>query len=373
MRSVNAKNRILMIHHGSGIGGAPRSMSYFARALSECRKEVCLQILCMQKSSACDLFDKMAITINTLPYFYIFHMSKWVRFWEVHKLLAQFFSFVFYLFFYCPFYLYRVKPSVVYLNSSVLLEWVLVARLFRIPTIVHVRERISYGHLGVRRWLIGKILGLSEAVIFISNDNLMALYSEKRSNHHVVYNYSPSKLAAAKDTIKRYDFIYLGGSSSIKGWSLVRRLIVESSPKIRFCLLGTYSDEDQIFLAGQSSVTFIGESIYPEFFLSESRYLISPFVTPHFSRPIIEAYSVGTVPIASRLDGIQEQIIEGDTGFLFNVSSFDDFFRCVRMAVDLDSGDYHRMLENGSRYFDDHFSIKNEQKLMNLVVSFLDI
>lgn len=124
--------KVLMIHHGRGIGGAPKSMSYLARALEK-NNLVKTEILFLQKSSALQLFEgiKLKKHISRFPIYYFYHMSKWVRIWQIHKLLFQFISFWFHLLFISPYYLLKIKPDVVYLNSSVLPEWLLVAKLFK--------------------------------------------------------------------------------------------------------------------------------------------------------------------------------------------------------------------------------------------------
>ncbi|MGF2733384.1 hypothetical protein, partial [Marinobacter sp. DUT-1] len=94
--------KVLMIHHGKGIGGAPKSMSYVAKALVENGVEV--EVLFLQKSNAIELFQDINCkkTVLRYPVYYFYHMSKWVKFWQIHKLLAQAASLFLHLFWVAP-------------------------------------------------------------------------------------------------------------------------------------------------------------------------------------------------------------------------------------------------------------------------------
>lgn len=361
--------KILIVHHGKGIGGAPKSMSYLAKGLVERGYEV--EILFLQSSDALKLFDTIDCKkyISKVPIYYFYHMSKWVRFWQIHKILLQVMSVIIQSFFVAPYYIIKSKPDIVYINTSVLPEWAIVSKIFGKKVVVHVRETLSEGYLGVRRFLISSVINIfSNLVISISKYNESRVKGIGSTKSFVVYNYE--RLPVIDYSIeKTYDFIYVGGESAIKGWEVMARL-VRVSPYASFLLAGDYSDNVKKSLLLLPNVHLVGLVENISIYIQQSKFLISPFAEPHFSRPIIEAYAYGTVPLATFGGGTEEQIIDGVTGFLFDKGDFKALSTIVKYCFDLNNSSYRRLIDGGQCLFKERFSFSNEAKLINIITTF---
>lgn len=358
---------MLMVHHGKGIGGAPKSMSYVAKALVD--QGVDVEVLFLQKSEAIELFQNINCkkTVIKYPVYYFYHMSKWVRLWQVHKLLAQAASVFLHLLWVSPRFIQKAKPDVVYINSSVLPEWIVVSKLLKKKVVVHVREAVSGGHFGFRQRVLSFLTKrFSDKIIFISRHNMKQMLQEESDDVRVIYNYELGS-CLIDESEKVYDFIYVGGESNIKGWALISALL-GSDMDFKLVLAGGYGEETKKKLLSDNRVVFLGFSTMLRSYIAASRFLISPFLEPHFSRPIIEAYSVGTVPIATDLPGITEQVSES-SGFLFNRNDATEFFkvleRCLRMPI----SDYESLVSEGELMFERYFSQKNEARIVSLIMS----
>ncbi|MCD1279116.1 glycosyltransferase [Psychrobacter sp. CCUG 69069] len=358
--------KILMVHHGKGIGGAPKSMSYLAKGLIE--RGYLVEILFLQASDATSLFDEIDCDkyVSKVPIYYFYHMSKWVRLWQVHKLVSQLVSVTLQTFFVAPYYILKTKPDIVYINTSVIPEWAIVSKFLGKKVVVHIRETLSEGHFGIRSFLISTIINsFADLVISISKYNKSKIKGIGKAKSLVAYNYE--RLPTINSSYKKiYDFIYVGGESEIKGWK-VMEFLIRSNPLANFVLAGEYSDNTKRNLLLLPNVNIIGvvPNVYE--YIKQSRFLLSPFAEPHFSRPVIEAYAYGAVPLATFGGGSKEQVVDGITGFLFNKSDFKSANLVVRTCLNLNDSEYFCLLSNGKKLFRDRFSSSNEAEIINLI------
>ena len=69
--------------------------------------------------------------------------------------------------------------------------------------------------------------------------------------------------------------------------------------------------------------------------LKGSDLLVSPFVEPHFSRPAIEAFSLGKPVVASDIEGMREIVDHNENGFLYPYNSAQELANTLnRIAED---------------------------------------
>jgi len=82
---------------------------------------------------------------------------------------------------------------------------------------------------------------------------------------------------------------------------------------------------------------------------------------------IVEAYSAGKPVIGSNIGGIPELIIEGRTGFLFDMGNSADLENKIREAVSMSDDAYVEMSETAYRFACDKFSEKTHyRELLNI-------
>lgn len=357
--------RILFVHHGSGIGGAPTSLSLLANRMLSDGYDV--TVFFLKKSEAVNLFDGRIQTYTLpVPVKYFNHSSRWYRWYEMPHILLQLISWILSAFIIAPYVLVKLKPDIVYLNSSVLTDWAAACRFMSKRTILHVRESIAAGYFGVRRFLIRGLIGkCCDEIIFLSEQNKaqLGLYSSKV---HVVPNYCYKSDVWCIN--KEYDFVYVGGEKHIKGIDFIKELL-SSNYTFKLCLLGYYSKEFIEFYEGDSRCVIPGVVKSAINYIAQSKFLLFPATTPHFPRPIIEAYSVGSIPLASNLPGIDEVVEAGSTGYLFDVGKERGFIDVIRKALNTSSLEMETVREQGQELYERKFSARNEAKIINIILN----
>jgi len=352
--------RILMIQHTRGLGGAAKSMSFIAKALKEAGYDV--NVVFLFRSEALELYDNISYNVIGLPLFYFNHTAHWVRLRNFYMVFFQLISWILTVFVLAPYWILKSNPDVVYLNSSVLTDWSFCCKLLGKPNLVHIREPVSRGYFGLRNGIIKRLLNFSSSkLIFLSKHNYERL-NTKKVKSHIVPNYVKDHKVNTTD-LKKYDLVYVGGRTGIKGYDFVKN-ILRSNAELNIVLLGRYNSTFLEEFGKLNNVNVVGLTNEPLKYIAQSRFLLFPATSPHFPRPVIEAYSVGTIPIASNLEGINEIIINTKTGFVFEQGNEKDFWNIYNS---LENKDLHKLKENGFKFFEENFSVKNENIIINLI------
>jgi glycosyltransferase involved in cell wall biosynthesis len=249
--------------------------------------------------------------------------------------------------------------DLVHLNSMVQVPAALGAKSSGVPLVWHVREELHPGFIGVRRRLIRDCIDrCADAVIAISERNAALLRPSPRIR--VVYNFmdldrfrrdidkgrtrdalglpgrAPIVLmlggivahkgadvfleAAARVRASLPDALFLVAGLPPTGSvspSPVRRLVrgaIESTGLVENVERTVLRRWDELRLG--DSFRFIGlRTDVPEL-LAAADLLVWPATVSHFSRPVIEAGSVGRPVVASDFPASRELVHQGETGIL---------------------------------------------------------
>ncbi|HDY7502807.1 glycosyltransferase [Vibrio vulnificus] len=357
------KKKILFVHHGVGLGGAPKSMSLLVNAMKNRHDDV--EVLFLKKSEASTLIDTAKIHVNNIPIKYFNHSSRWYRWYEIHIILIQIFSWLMTVLILAPYWLIKIKPDIVYLNSSVLTDWAVSCKFFRKKVVIHIRESIADGYLGIRKWFIRNIINnTSSRVILLSSHNYKCINTCPEKSV-IIPNYVEDRSVFNSDKV--YDFIYLGGEKDIKGIDLIEKLILCDRRAYNICLLGYYSKDFINKYGNLEGVILKGAVTNAMEYISQSKFLLFPATTPHFPRPVIEAFSMKTIPLASDLAGIEEIIDNNIDGILFRTDDFDDMCLKIDFVLKLSTEKIDRMSLDGFRKYKCQFSEINQSKIIHLI------
>ncbi len=338
--------KVLFIHHGWGIGGAPISLLKLAVGLEE--KGYQIKVLFLKQSDVVALFQEKGIEHQVLGgWFYTKLYKYWqhnetkrLKFTKPHVVIRVFLSWVLNAFYFAPRVLAREKPDILHLNSVVLSDWCVANKPKGTKLVVHVRETLSKGWFGIRSGFIkatmksnaNKILAISKDVA--TRINIPELVE-------VVYNPFVIWPRAKLPATKQKKVVYLGGASAIKGFNELMRALPNIDKEVEIELLGYYPNN---FAAPQENVNVVGVVSQEEVaaHLSKACLLIVPTVKPHFARPVIESYAVGTAVLAFDIEGMDEIIQQNVTGFLVPPNA-DSLASGINQAV----RDMPRLLEMG--------------------------
>ena len=352
-----APNKVLFIHHGSARGGAPLSLLYLLRAFDPA---VVTPVVCSAANDAevVELFARDGFATCMTPLASFTHTTgqgyaygnprDWLRLWawcadyrpgaeRLRQLLRD------------------VQPDVVHLNSLVLAPYLPVMRALGIPAVLHVRESVLHGLLGVRKaWLESLLNTYADQVVLICRDNLRAL---RLAPGKGVVIYEPLDFTkfdfrlSARQARRELDIpaqarvvLFAGGSvPEIKGqWEFLAAMarVLRSEARL-LCLMPSFQPEPAAFhwrdwlspgkRKARATRRFIARSgLAPhclgfpfrldiERFIAASDVVCVPHIKPHFSRTVVEAGAQRKPVVAFRIGGVEEVVQPGVTGMLVPV------------------------------------------------------
>ncbi len=346
--------RILYIHHGGAIGGAPMSLLYLLRHLDRARYEPLVVVL--RHGPAADLYRAEGIETHIEPRIRDFSHTtlEWYGGRDLWRLPGRLLS-LWPSIRHTRALIRRLHPDLVHLNSSTLAPCAIACHREGVPLIWHIREPMSHGYFGLRRaWLRRTVDRCASRVVAISHYDAEQLLPSDRVR--VIYNFvdfGEFDRTLSGEAV-RAEFaippdaplvLMLGGVSPPKGTlTLVRALplLVKAVPDVRVMiagpplppesrgwrgiakrLLGADAYEQAVRQAvkalpqaARAALIFIGVRQDVPRLLAASQVLVFPSTVPHFARPIIEAAAMGVPSVASDLGGPRELIQHGETGLL---------------------------------------------------------
>ncbi|MBT4594428.1 glycosyltransferase family 4 protein [bacterium] len=347
--------RILYVHHGVGLGGAPLSLLYLVKNLDREKYEP--HVLFMQNSEAVQMFKDHGITvhgpINRAPFSH--SVICWFKWYHPHRQLRAWRDSIKIWRTDAELWLNKIQPDLVHLNSSAAVWFGLMAKRMEIPVVCHVREPLARGYLGVRKNFLTRAVGrcATKIVPVCRNDSRPWRKSPKVE---VIYNaaspekFKPvevSKSFLEKHRLKPSDpkILYVGGLSMEKGALHILRVfkrIVMRKPQVKLLLAGYWDFEvlrgsgfkgflrrnlaagrhakkvQKLLFELVGSLRILGPVHNMPEVMSVSDVLVFPAQVGHFARPVIEAGFVGKPVVASKLPPLDELVIDKKTGFLVN-------------------------------------------------------
>jgi glycosyltransferase involved in cell wall biosynthesis len=388
-----AKPRVLFINHAFGLSGSTISLGYMVKGFAASGYEVFV----VQKNNdkgAAYLQERSAIV-------FCMHVSIGLSLsLAVEEDLLKPFEFLNFLknfakiplgMLFTWYYVRKVKPSLLYLNEFVLPHCSLVGKLMGVPTVMHVRGPIIRGRWGIRRWLLKRMVRswnnciiaitetdarqfrntngaedprrLSSYNICIVNEFLDGAIA-RTSLHHSLKKQFGLKESARIVTM-------LGGVSRIKGTSEFVQAAQQLDgvlENVVFVVAGAYHSDSSLSLTKEQSkrdkkysksvfqflhehnlwkrVKFLGEVRNIKDILYCTDVLVSPSTISHFSRPVIEAWSLKKPAIMTDTPHAREFIEDGVDGLLVPMSNPQRLADAIhRVLTDRELA--HRLGENG--------------------------
>ncbi|MBN1450068.1 MAG: glycosyltransferase family 4 protein [Anaerolineales bacterium] len=334
--------KILYLHHGTILGGAPLSLLYLVREI-ERQPDVEVELAChaptMQEFFACNLKSPIRAWENPLTFFgryfigYVpldsaqrrklfFNELRRVpcAIWRQYRNIRQ------------------IRPDLVHLNSSVMFTSALAARLAGIPIVWHVREPVQ-GERWKQRFSGFMIRSLAKRVIAISEVEAKHLGHDANDKVRVIYNplnfdmlrpdqYDPlverKKLGVDPDCKL---IVSLGGAAPRKGALEQVQAMKYVDTSTRLVIAGPPLPENSADEYHQrlyqvlaelppNKVVFTGILENVALLLAACDVLIFTGMTPHFPRPVFEAWLMKKPVIVFEMEGVSNQVADGETGMI---------------------------------------------------------
>jgi glycosyltransferase involved in cell wall biosynthesis len=341
---MTRKVNILYLQHADALGGSVVSLRELI--VDALENNYNCTVVCPNLKVA-KVYDEIGAKtyVNTVArlhhntvYHYPFSIIGFLRFTKA--ILKTFWSFIRYWKI-----LTETKPDIVHLNSSTLILCCIFFRIIGVPVILHVRENIVEGNVGIRKNLI-RILAnkMATAIIYISEYEFQILGTQPDKSF-VIYNYVhedafKSKITPLKPSKEKFVLITLGGLFKLKGGNIILQSLAQVSNNIELLILGCDDPRlnDKEILQSETveylkelltllslpeidrKVKFIGKVNDPESYISAADALIFWAALPHFPRPVFEAWLL-KIPVIYFNPLFKNGLINTDNTLQVEVSS----------------------------------------------------
>lgn len=380
--------KIVFIHHGKVIGGAPRSLKNTIIGLE---KEGFnnMKILCAYQDMKSFFQDSTKVEVGGIysPYLTIGRvfvgLASLTRLYTMILFMLEFIKFP-YIIFRQFRQLYKEKPDIVHLNSSILFLPAVSVKLLKIPLVWHVREVLIGGKWSLRKkftgWFIRK---LADEVICISEVEAQSLGNDEYKNINVIYNFIDFSLFSDKNINiefekKRYGlkdekvYVSLGGVSFRKGTiEIIQTAKIMKNDK--FLIAGTYPTKNDYFLLNLKWIKLVHniedflmrnnlKTIYSWYYTQRVEFLyfdspitnlkfvgklddVVPLIaisdalifagcTPHFPRPVYEAWAMKKPVVVFNMEGIIDNVDNGIDGVICENNTADGICSAISKVND---------------------------------------
>ncbi len=349
--------KILLIHHGKGLGGAPLSLLYLVESLDTTKYKPI--VLFLHDSEIIELFKERGIqTIGPINVYDFAHTKIWWFGWRhAHHLARATKDTLKTIFRIAPKVFDDIEPDLVHLNTSSLLGWGIAARKKKISVVWHVREPLAPGYLGIRQALVQQtVKRYANAIVPICNHDATPWKGNQKT--HVVYNAVDEKyfnkqcntasfLTEHKIPENNPRILFVGGLSKEKGTLEILKIfqnLLLKVPNAQLLLAGYLDKPTQSWKQGiykmypasnyahqvhellkqlDTSVIQLGSIRNVPAAMAASDIVVFPATVGHFARPIIEAGFMQRPVVASALAPLDELVIDQETGFLIDINNHE--------------------------------------------------
>lgn len=354
--SEQRRLKIVFVHHGKGLGGAPLSLLYLIQGIPKDCYDV--SVVFLHDSEVINLYKKHGITCIGPTQTYDFPHTKiwWLRWYHITMIGRVVWDFFKTWLIVAPKILDQIKPDIIHLNTSSLSAWALAAHTKKIPVVWHIREPLASGYTGLRRWITKKIIS-SYATKIIAISHADAAPWDTLEKTQVIENFAPATIyhntVMEKPQSKKV-ILYVGGMSQEKGIDFlldVMEKIIKQRSDVRLIIAGNmppikqkvlYAPHESFAKKVWSKIDKLHQHIHivgltdaiPELMRSAD-IIVFPAQVGHFARPIIEAGMMEKPVIASDLKPLDELVQDKKTGFL--VSASDSSAWVAKLCLILDN------------------------------------
>jgi len=353
-------NKILFVHQGFELYGSDKMLLLNIKAASIKYPEKKIVVVLPKRGMLSEILEKeykvevLFRHLGVIRKYDLkrFNFSALMRIFTFFRLLAFINAFEF-----------------VYINSIVIIDYMLAARFAKVKVFIHVHEL----PLGVAAKIFSMLLSFSRAcLIFISSASKNAYTDLKNKQQHIVWNGAkPLKaLLNEKGDNNKIKILMIGRINSWKGQPLLVNAIAllnrTEQHQIEVQIVGDVFMNQQalkIRLQEQINKKNLQQIIKifpftstPELYYNWSDVVIVPSILPEpFGLVAIEAKSLGKLVIAANHGGLKEIIEDKVNGLLFEPGNEMNLAEKISEIIK-DRNTINKLGKNAVKNFNDNFS-----------------
>lgn len=187
----------------------------------------------------------------------------------------------------------------------------------------------------------------------VSQDSFLKLYS---SDSDLIFNGVPEPIISNEKLVEKYKisehttiFIHAGRISEPKNQfvlcKIFNRLINEGNDVV-LLIAGENQDEkifERIMPFFSDRIIYLGVRNDIPNLMANSDAMCLPSLWEGLPVVLLEALSVGCIPICSNVSGISNVVTSGDNGWLSNTSSEDDYYEALKTFLSMSKTEYNIM------------------------------
>lgn len=243
------------------------------------------------------------------------------------------------------------KYDLVYVNTIVVLDYILAARFMRCPGVLHVREIPT----GFQRVVFSKVISFSKMnLVFNSLNTLQAFDLPDNQNKAVVLNGVKgfTQIPVKKNKSSAVNLLIIGRLTPWKGQlfflEALNQLLMFKAYDINVQIVGEVFEDQESYRDDllkyvedhnlEEVVTFEPFTEDPENIYEWSDIVVIPSVKPEpFGRVAIEAMSASRCVVAANHGGLVEIVEHDENGVLFEANNRDSLTESIQTLLNAPS------------------------------------
>lgn len=239
----------------------------------------------------------------------------------------------------------KEKPDIVHTAAGEAnFHGIIAAKLAGVNYII--AEEIGFpGHSKFARKVFSFLYKFANKVICVSQsvkDYLIEIGEISDKNGAVIYNPVTPPKVLPKKAQSSFTIVSVGRLEKVKNQQLILHALHQSEDKsIQLILVGDGAErrnlEDLIQqLNLQERVKITGFVSEPELFLAQADLFVLPSFSEGFGIAAVEAMLLGVPILCSKVGGIPEFVVDGETGWLFDPENQKEFIDKLKFILKMD-------------------------------------
>lgn len=345
--------KILILEPAGNLWGSERVLVDFLGA-KICEKHE-IAICCPPNSAIIEKLEKLKVTIYDC-FIANLHKKK-----KINRIIAAFRFLKVSL---------QFRPDIIYVNQAGSTKIALIiSKIIKVPIITHVRliEDVKYiENLKTNELQIPKIIVVSKYI----GDEFSEIYKKRIEILYDAYvNEEENKINKEERVInkKQLNIACAGRLVKIKGQDVLIRAVhelVKEGIDVKLHIYGSGLKEEEyeeelkklsIDLKIDNKIVFYGNVNNFTIHLAEKDILVCPSNIEPLGRVILEAWSMGKIPIASRFSGGAAEIINlSNGGILYEKQNPVSIANAIKLYINMTEENRKLIIEKGKKWLDEN-------------------